>query len=135
MLSSKRWVLCLLSLILLSVCVGGCSRSAMTVSADKGYSGRTLDLRVGDGVKVTLAENPTTGYKWEFLSKPEPICVIVTDAYVANTSIGTVGSGGVHNWDFRAVDKGTTTVSLAYRRPWEKDVALVQTFTQTLVVK
>ncbi len=135
MLSSKRWVLCVVSVILLSVCSGGCSRSAMTISADKSYSGRTLDLRVGDGVKVTLAENPTTGYKWEFLSKPEPICVIVTDAYVANTAIGTVGSGGVHNWDFRAVDKGTTTVSLAYRRPWEKDVAPVQTFTLTLVVK
>ena len=128
-------MLCVLSVILLSVCGVGCSRSSMTVNADKSYSGRTLDLRVGDGVKVTLAENPTTGYKWELLARPEPICVIVSDAYVANTAVGTVGAGGVHNWDFRAVDKGTTTVSLAYRRPWEKDVAPVQTFTLTLVVK
>jgi inhibitor of cysteine peptidase len=135
MLSSKRWRLGLLAVVLLSACGAGCSRSSMTISADKSYSGRTIDPRVGDGVKVSLAENPTTGYKWEFLSKPEPICVIVTDAYVANTAIGTVGSGGVHNWDFRAVDKGTTTVSLAYRRPWEKDVAPAQTFTLTLVVK
>ena len=125
----------MLSVILLSVCCVGCSRSSMTVNADKSYSGRSLDLRVGDGVKVTLAENPTTGYKWELLARPEPICVIVSDAYVANTAVGTVGAGGVHNWDFRAVDKGTTTVSLAYRRPWEKDVAPVQTFTLTLVVK
>ena len=128
-------MLCVLSVILLSVCCVGCSRSSMTIDADKSYSGRTLDLRVGDGVKVTLAENPTTGYKWELLARPEPICVIVSDAYVANTAVGTVGAGGVHNWDFRAVDKGTTTVSLAYRRPWEKDVAPVQTFVLTLVVK
>jgi inhibitor of cysteine peptidase len=45
------------------------------------------------------------------------------------------GSGGVHNWNFRAVDKGTATVGLAYRRPWEKDAAPAQTFTLTLVVK
>jgi inhibitor of cysteine peptidase len=135
MLSSKGWMLCVLSVILLSVCCVGCSRSSMTIDADKSYSGRSLDLRVGDGVKVTLAENPTTGYKWELLARPEPVCVIVSDAYVANTAVGTVGAGGVHNWDFRAVDKGTTTVSLAYRRPWEKDVAPVQTFTLTLVVK
>jgi inhibitor of cysteine peptidase len=128
-------MLCALSLILLGVCSGGCSRTAMTINADQSFSGRTINLRIGEGVKVTLAENPTTGYKWEFLSRPEPICVIVTDEYVANTAIGTVGAGGVHNWDFRAVDKGTTTVSLAYRRPWEKDVAPAQMFNLTLVVK
>jgi predicted secreted protein len=36
---------------------------------------------------------------------------------------------------FRAVSQGTGTVSLAYRRPWEKDVAPAQTFKLTLVVK
>jgi inhibitor of cysteine peptidase len=121
--------------LLLSAWCAGCSRSALTINADKSYDGRTINLRVGDGVKVTLAENPTTGYKWELVAKPEPICVIVSDAYVANTNGGMAGSGGVHNWNFRAVDKGTATVGLAYRRPWEKDAAPAQTFTLTLVVK
>jgi inhibitor of cysteine peptidase len=125
----------LVGLLLLSLCFAGCSRSSLTINADKSDDGRTIHLRVGDGVKVSLAENPTTGYKWEFLAKPEPICVVVSDAYVADTSGGRVGSGGVHNWDFRAVAKGTATVSLGYRRPWEKDVAPAQTFTLTIVVK
>ena len=135
MLSSKRWRLHLLVVIFLGACFTGCSRSSLTITADKSYDGRTINLHVGDGVKVSLAENPTTGYKWEFLAKPEPICVVVTDAYVPNTAIGTVGAGGVHNWEFRAVDKGSTKVSLVYRRPWEKDAAPAQTFTLTLDVK
>jgi inhibitor of cysteine peptidase len=135
MLSSKRRVLGLVAVILLGAWGAGCSHGATTINADKSYSGRTIDLSIGDGVKVSLAENPSTGYKWEFVSRPEPICVIATNAYVANTAIGTVGAGGMHDWDFRAVDKGTTTVSLAYRRPWEKDVQPVQMFTLTLVVK
>jgi inhibitor of cysteine peptidase len=84
---------------------------------------------------VTLAENPTTGYKWEFLAKPEPICVTVGDAYVANPAMGTIGGGGAHEWNFRAVGKGTGTLSLGYRRPWEKDAAPAKTFTLTMVVK
>lgn len=136
MLSNKRlWLIQLFVLVLLGAWCGGCSRSSMTITADKSYDGRTINLRVGDGVKLTLDENPTTGYKWEFLSRPEPGCVIVTDAYVANTSVGLMGAGGVHNWEFRAVDKGTATVRLGYRRPWEKDTAPVQTFALTLVVR
>jgi inhibitor of cysteine peptidase len=134
MLSNKAVLYPFVLLSLLSAFASGCTRSAMVITADKSYSGRTVNLRVGDGVKVTLDENPTTGYRWEFVSRPEPACVIVADAYVANTN-GLAGSGGVHNWDFRAVDKGTCAVSLAYRRPWEKDTAPAQTFTLTMVVK
>jgi inhibitor of cysteine peptidase len=136
MLSSKRRWVGLVVVMLLGARGAGCGRrTSLTINAEQSYSGRTIDLKVGDGVKVTLTENPSTGYKWEFLAKPEPICVIVTDAYVANTAIGTVGSGGVHHWDFRAVDKGTTTVNLVYRRPWEKDATPARTFLLTLVVK
>jgi inhibitor of cysteine peptidase len=120
-------------LVSLSVYCCACKRTSLTINADKGYDGRAIDLRVGDGVKLSLAENPTTGYRWEFVAKPEPYCVVASDAYVANA--GAIGSGGSHNWAFRAVRQGTGTVSIAYRRPWEKDVPPAQTFTLTLVVK
>jgi inhibitor of cysteine peptidase len=119
--------------VLLSAYCSGCTRSALTINADKTYDGREINLRVGDGVKLSLEENPTTGYRWEFLVKPEAVCVVVSDAYVAGG--GGVGSGGVHNWVFRAVDRGTSVIRLAYRRPWEKDVAPAQTFTLTVVIR
>jgi inhibitor of cysteine peptidase len=134
MLNNKALRYRFLMLVLLSVWCAACTRSSLTISADKSYDGRTINLHVGDGVKLSLAENPTTGYKWELLSRPEPTCAVITDAYAANAN-GLAGSGGMHNWDFRAVDKGTCTVSLGYRRPWEKDTAPAQTFALTMVVK
>ncbi|MBV9885536.1 MAG: protease inhibitor I42 family protein [Acidobacteria bacterium] len=135
MLSNKRLALVhVVVLVLLSVCCVGCSRSALLINADKSYDGRTVNLRVGDGVKLTLEENPTTGYRWEFTSRPEPACVIVKDEYVANAN-GLAGSGGVHDWDFRAVDKGTCSMSLVYQRPWEKDTAPARKFALTIAVK
>jgi inhibitor of cysteine peptidase len=116
MRSSKGALLQLSVIVLLGVCCAGCKRTSLTINADKNYDGRTLTLRVGDGVKLSLAENPATGYRWEFLAKPEPVCVIVSDTYVASTG-GAIGSGGAHNWIFRAVDKGTANVSLGYGRP------------------
>jgi inhibitor of cysteine peptidase len=121
-------------LVLLSIFSAGCKRTSLTITADKSYDGRTIELHVGDGVKLSLAENPTTGYRWEFVEKPEPYCVVASDAYLANAG-GAIGSGGAHEWAFRAVSQGTGTVNLAYRRPWEKDIAPAQTFTLTLVVR
>jgi inhibitor of cysteine peptidase len=131
--SRSLQVLHLFVFVLLSVCCCACKRTSLTINADKNYDGRTLELRVGDGVKLSLAENPTTGYRWELVAKPEPNCVVVNDSYVAKTD--AIGSGGTRSWEFRAVSPGTGTVSLAYRRPWEKDVAPAQTFKMTLVVK
>src|SRR5579863_1204607 len=135
MLSNRKLGLVhLAALALLSLCCAGCFRSSLLVNADKSYDGRTINLRIGDGVKLSLEENLTTGYRWEFLSRPEPACVIVMDDYVANAN-GLAGSGGVHNWDIRAVDKGTCAVGLIYHRAWEKDTAPAQKFALTMVVK
>jgi|SRR5579871_131476 len=135
MLSNKRFGLAhRIALVLLAVIGAACSRSSLLINADKSYDGRTINLRVGGGVKLSLDENPTTGFRWEFTSRPEPNCVIVTDEYVANTN-GLAGGGGAHNWDFRAVDKGTCAVGLIYHRPWEKDTAPASKFALTMVVK
>jgi inhibitor of cysteine peptidase len=135
---SSKWVRVeLIVIVLLSVwCVGCPSHKApVTVTAGQEYDGRTIRLHVGDSVKLSLAENPTTGYKWEFLGKPEPECVIVSDAYVANPAMNQIGGGGAHVWEFRSEKKGTGTVKLGYRRPWEKDKAPAKAFTLTMVVK
>ena len=125
----------MLVLILLSACGAGCPHKPVTVAAGEEYDARTIRVQVGDSVKLSLAENPTTGYKWEFLAKPEPECLIVSDAYVANPAMNPIGGGGAHDWEFRAEKKGTGTVKLGYRRPWEKDAAPAKTFTLILVVK
>jgi inhibitor of cysteine peptidase len=135
MRSNKKLRVELIALLLLSVWCAGCPHKAVTVAAGQEYDGRTIKLQAGDSVKLSLAENPTTGYRWEFLAKPEPQCVIVSDAYVANPAMNQIGGGGAHVWEFRTEKKGTGTLKLGYRRPWEKDAAPAKTFTLILVVK
>jgi predicted secreted protein len=108
MRSSKGALLQLSVIVLLGVCCAGCKRTSLTINADKNYDGRTLTLRVGDGVKLSLAENPATGYRWEFLAKPEPVCVIVSDTYVASTG-GAIGSGGRTTGSFALSTRGLRT--------------------------
>ena len=53
------------------------------------------DLHVGDIVRVTLAENPTTGYRWNFSAGSErtDALQILQDRYESpNTNL--VGAGG-----------------------------------------
>ena len=135
MRSSKKLRVELIALLLLSVWCAGCPHKAVTVTAGQEYDGRTIRVQAGDSVKLSLAENPTTGYRWEFLKKPEPQCVIASDAYVANPAMNQIGGGGAHVWEFRAEKKGTGTLKLGYRRPWERDAAPAKTFTLILVVK
>ena len=68
MRNSKKLRFNLLFLLLLSVCFSGCMRSSLTINADKSYDGRTLTLHIGDGVRLSLAENPTTGYRWNLVT-------------------------------------------------------------------
>ena len=137
MRSNKRTRLALFTIMLLTACSFGCKhtpRNPATLNAVETDNGHTLNLHVGDELKLSLAENPTTGYKWDFLTKPEPFCILTSDAYVANPAVSGFGGGGAHNWAFRSVKEGTAKLTLGYRRPWQKDTPPAKTFTLTLVV-
>jgi inhibitor of cysteine peptidase len=76
----------------------------------------------GDTFKITLEENPTTGYSWSYIMVPEGILTLENDAYVSNDSTGQiVGGGGIHTWNFKGLSKGTTTLTFKYYRPWENE--------------
>ena len=54
---------------------------------DQSYSGQTLDLPFGQVMELRLAENPTTGYRWTFLSNGEPSCVVLPTSRQARRSL------------------------------------------------
>jgi inhibitor of cysteine peptidase len=95
-------------------------------------NGRTVTLAVGDAVELSLAENRTTGYHWELNEKAEPICELVSDDFEAAS--GPPGSGGVHRWQFRAVQPGSGEIGLQYRRPWEKNAARARSYQMSVRV-
>jgi inhibitor of cysteine peptidase len=91
------------------------------IQIDRSYNDREVTLTIGEVVEISLAENPTTGFRWELRVKPEPSCSLIKDW--SESATGPPGKGGTHRWQFQAVRPGTGEIKLEYRRPWEQEAA------------
>ena len=125
--------------VVLSACAPEPPRGAQAASVASGLSDESVVVAREDGelvlhpgqlLAVELASNASTGYAWEIEADGAP--VLAPASVPAPVSSETqappiVGAGGVSRWRFKAVQPGTTEVRLVYRRPWEKDVAPVET--------
>jgi len=93
-----------------------------------------IDLEVGGRATIELEANPTTGFQWTFTSEPDTAVVrVVSDTYVAG-STAAVGSGGQQTIVIEGVSAGSTTIELAYSRPWETGVTPAETATFAVTV-
>ena len=78
----------------------------------------TIDERI---VRIVLAENPTTGYRWVLSARP-PGLVEVEGQDFEPPAHPAPGAGGRRLFVLRADGPGTGVVELALVRPWEPDV-------------
>ncbi len=138
MSKSARLILAGALSALLLLLLGACSNrppAPQKVTAEQ--NGKTITLRPGQEVIILLEANPTTGYAWEVAQVDEGILQQIGETgYTPEaTSPGVVGAGGTAAFRFQAVAQGTTTLQLAYRRPWETDKPPATTFTLTVRVR
>jgi inhibitor of cysteine peptidase len=88
----------------------------LLVEAD---DGRTVDVRQGETVRVTLQENATTGYRWAIDRVDEEfIAALATEPRYTSS---TIGSGGAVAFVFQATKPGTGEIVLKHWRHWEGD--------------
>jgi inhibitor of cysteine peptidase len=78
-------------------------------------NGKTTNVTMGDQVTVTLAENPTTGYRW--VVNTSPGLFLLSDRYKSSRP-GVAGAGGIHTWNYLVRGKGVLEFSAVYRQPW-----------------
>jgi inhibitor of cysteine peptidase len=92
---------------------------------------------VGDSFTVTLCSNATTGFKWSESAKISNPAVVqqIGHEFVSPEAKGVVGAAGKEVWTFKALKKGTSTVSLEYSRPWEGGEKGEWTFNLTVAAK
>jgi predicted secreted protein len=102
------------------------------VEVNESDADRELDLELEGELRVSLKENPTTGFGWLLEHSGEPVCEVVSDDF--ENVKGEIGSGGVHHWHLRARQKGTGKIVLKYRRSWE-DKPAEKTFKLTVRVE
>jgi predicted secreted protein len=101
-------------------------RQMKMLEVNESYDARTVEMPVGETVRISLFENRTTGFRWHLVSKVAPACEFESDEYEAATA--PPGRGGTHRWRFRAARPGTAEIKFEYRRPWEQTAAPARTF-------
>ena len=87
---------------------------------------RTVDLRVGDSVRLTLPENATTGYRWTVDHFDRE--VVEPAGSEPHYAGGAVGAAGQVTFDFKAKQAGSGEVALKYWRHFEGEGSVVKRF-------
>jgi inhibitor of cysteine peptidase len=115
------------------------SGKAANIELDASADGTTQQLNKGEIMEITLESNPSTGYSWfATISDPKVVVQMGEPQYqepVSSSSTPIVGAAGTQTFFLQAVESGTATVTLDYKRGWETDVAPDKTITITVEVK
>ncbi len=87
----------------------------------------SINVRTGDKIKITLEENPTTGYEWmipEAIEKYNVIWSLLSSEYERKPSRGMVGVGGKRTIILSVDRPGNEFLTFVYGRPWLYDNAM-----------
>lgn len=124
----KKYWLFALVLCLFTI---GCTRNTTTLKAAD--NGKTIRVKPGQVIAISLESNPTTGYNWYVVGElPAMLEQQGEPAFkAAPGSAGRVGAGGTTTLRFKVVEAGPGELTLGYMRSWE-DQAPAETFTVTI---
>ena len=104
------------------------------VTLGEGDNGRTFMVARGSSISIELPGNPTTGFAWES-SVGSRAVVSPTNGGDFEPSSGAIGAGGTYTFQYQALARGRSDVTLVYRRSWEAGVEPLKTYTVTIVVR
>ncbi|HEV2249433.1 MAG TPA: protease inhibitor I42 family protein [Candidatus Limnocylindria bacterium] len=109
------------------------STAVLTFSAGDG--GRSVEARIGQRFDVSLAENGSTGYRWEIVADGAPTLALTGDETRASAAPpGLVGAPVTRVFHFRASATGDAKIALVDRRPFGT-YPPTATFALTVVVR
>ena len=116
-----------------STSVPTCDPSKAAITLTKQDNGKPIALKKGEILAISLASNATTGFEWNVGEIDNNFL-----RYDAKDYFGTgfaVGSGGTETLCFTAINIGKTSLSVIYHRPFEKNVAPIDTFKIAVEIK
>jgi len=138
----------LLAVLVLALTLAGCGdikKPPGTTSIDVSYDDLLnkkhlkldIPLGVGDTLRINLAANPSTGYRWAPEAQiSDPAVLAQREHYDSGPSgVHLPGAPGTATWTFQALAPGATTVSTTYGQPWPGGVKDAWTFTAAVTVR
>jgi inhibitor of cysteine peptidase len=89
-----------------------------TWSIDNSQPCASVKVAVGDLIRIYLPENPTTGFRWELISRTGKLLQPVSDSYESPRA-DRLGAAATRVFVFRASDSGSERLEFAEMRAWE----------------
>jgi inhibitor of cysteine peptidase len=89
-------------------------------------NGKSIAVHEGDLVVVRLPETPTTGFRWHII-QADDIIEPEGDSFELAPD-PTFGSGGVHEFRFRARARTPGRLELKHWQAWEGDKSVIDRF-------
>lgn len=98
----------------------------------------TVEVKVGEHASLLLNGNPTTGYLWEVADKQGDAATaetrILPPAQMKEDKPPLCGGPSPTELTFTGVKPGKTTVTMEYKRPWEKGEPAMKRLTFEVIV-
>jgi inhibitor of cysteine peptidase len=88
---------------------------------DQTRNNDSVEIAIGDSIRVQLSENPTTGYRWRLLTSGAPALRLIRDDFERSAS--GPGGGGTRCWIFAAQCPGTAALGMELQRSWQPQAA------------
>jgi predicted secreted protein/putative hemolysin len=101
-------------------------------------NGSKVTLKTGDVLSIALDSNPSTGYSWKVSQNDAKVLLPLGEPQFSMGGKEPMpGVGGTQTFQFKALAKGQTPLTLVYVRPWETNVTPTpnDTFTVTVTVE
>ncbi|MDL2207009.1 protease inhibitor I42 family protein [Eubacteriales bacterium OttesenSCG-928-N13] len=95
-----------------------CAASVSLAEADTASEGFTI---TDAGIDISLWENGSTGYAWDYSLDDEALLSFVSDrteAAMPEADNTMVGAPVIHTWSFAASGDGEVLLTFFYERPW-----------------
>ena len=120
----KKFLVLVVALILAVCLIAGCGAGVKTYTDAE----KTISVGVNQEFIIALDANPTTGYDWEESHDAAMLKLVEKKYRPDEKAAGLVGAGGTQYFQFKALKVGKTSITFAYKRPWEEDIAEQKAF-------
>jgi len=135
----KRMLFLVCAIIFLLPFLSGCGKPAiLNIECDEFMEqknvSRQIEIWPAYAVTVYLCSNPSTGFSWSESAVISDQSVITQKHHeFMAPEDARPGAPGQEMWQFRTLEKGTSTIEMEYSRPGEDEPEW--TFTLTVIVK
>jgi len=103
------------------------------VALTAAHDGMTVSVAPDKLLTVKLPSRPSTGYVWEVEEVDRSVLRPLDEAHEQADEL--IGGEATHVRRFTPVRRGSTRLSLVYRRPWQKDAPPMKTYSVSVDVQ